>query len=141
MNPELSRSEALQLLRHVIPLNAAEGILKKTVQEVQITRSDQTNITSAQQYHWNHLVDQIYNMLCEKKTDFSKKSGKTFGVVMAHFIAGLDEICFMSDAHGSMYIVGVADKRKHEKVLQDSNSITVVWTCTVVGTTEQTSSS
>lgn len=48
-------------------------------------------------------------------------------------------MCLMSDAHGSMYVMGAADKRKHEKLLQDCHvSITVVWTGTVAGTTGPT---
>lgn len=73
MNPELSRLAAQQQLSmHVIPMNATEWILKNTVQKVQETTSDYTNINTAQQYCWHHLGDQIYNMTHEKNTGLCK---------------------------------------------------------------------
>jgi hypothetical protein len=58
---------------------------------------------------------------------------------MSHFIVGLDEMCIMSDFHGNAHIIGSADKKKHEKILQDSCiSITIVRTGTVAGTTGPT---
>lgn len=58
---------------------------------------------------------------------------------MSHFIVGLDEMCIMSDFHGNAHIIGSADKKKHEKILQDSRiSITMVRTGTVAGTTGPT---
>ena len=58
---------------------------------------------------------------------------------MSHFIAGLDEMCIASDFHGNAHIIGSADKKKHEKICQDSCiSITIVCTGTVAGTTGPT---
>ncbi len=76
----------------------------------------------------------IYTGLCQK-------SGKTFGEVMSHFIVGLDEMCIISDFNGNdALIIGSADKKKHEKILQDSHiSITIVCTGTGSGTTGPTS--
>ena len=55
---------------------------------------------------------------------------------MPHFLIGLDEMCLMSDSHGDLRVVASADKKKQEKLLQDSRcSITVVRTGTVAGTT------
>ena len=72
-------------------------------------------------------------------TGLCKKSGKTFGEVMGHFITGLHEMCILSDHYGSSSIIGSADKKKHEKVLQETcASITIVCTGTVAGTTGPT---
>ena len=55
---------------------------------------------------------------------------------MPHFLIGLDEMCLMSDSHGNLQVVASADKKKQEKLLQDSRcSITVVRTGTMAGTT------
>ena len=44
-------------------------------------------------------------------------TGKIFGEVMPHYVVGLGEMCLMGDAHGSCKIIGVLDKKKHEKLL------------------------
>ena len=136
VNPDITREAArLQLSRNVIPKNAAEGLIKSKVQTVQATTSDRTNINVAQQYRWHRNVDKSYNDLEEKNTGRCNKTGKSFQFVMGHFIIGLDEMCLMSDQHGGLKIIGSADKKKHEKLLQDSRvSITIVRTGTVWGT-------
>ena len=84
-------------------------------------------------------VDMLYRDLESKNTGLCKKSNKSFPWVMEHFIIGLDEMCLMSDAHGDLRVIAAADKKKHEKLLQDSRvSITIVRTGTVGGTTGPT---
>lgn len=127
------------LTRRVIPINATEGILKSNLQKPQSTTSDRTNINIAQQYRWHRLIDTEYNNLRTQNTGLCKLSGKSFGEVMDHFIIGLDEMCLMSEENGNASIIGCADKKKHERVLQDSRtSITIVRTGTVSGTTGPT---
>lgn len=49
--PGISRRGARQQLgRHILPKNAAAGVLKKTLQKVQATTSDRTNINLPQQF-------------------------------------------------------------------------------------------
>ena len=138
--PNLTRPQASrQLSRVVIPEGHKAGILKKTVQKVQATTSDRIAISLPQQYRWHVAVDDQYKFLRETNIGLCKKSGKTFGEVMAHFIIGLDEMCIMSDAHGTLHVIGAAEKKKHEKLLQDSRvSITIVRTGTCAGTTGPT---
>ena len=140
LNPNISREGACKLLtRRVMPENAATGLLKKTTQKVQATTSDRTNINLAQQYRWHRLVDHEYDRLRDLNKGRCKKSGKLFGEVMHHFIIGLDEMCLMSDQHGDLRVVAAAEKRNHEKVLQDGRvSITIVCTGTVAGDTGPT---
>jgi hypothetical protein len=84
-------------------------------------------------------VDEVYKYLRTNNTGLCQKSGKTFGEVMPEFLIGLDEMCLMSDAHGDLRVVASADKKKQEKLLQDSRcSITVVCTGTMSGTTGPT---
>ena len=74
-------------------------------------------------------MSDVYDKLCDHNTGRCKKSNKSFGEVMHHFIAGLDEMCLMSDMHGNLCVIGVLGGTKHEKLLQDSRvSITVVRT-------------
>ena len=48
-------------------------------------------------------------------------------------------MCLMSDHHGNQYVIACAEKKKHEKLLQDSRvSITMVCTGSVGGTTGPT---
>ena len=114
-------------------------MLKKTVQKVQATTSDRIAISLPQQHRWHVAVDDQYKFLRETNVGLCTKSGKSFGEVMAHFIIGLDEMCIMSDAHGTLHVIGAAEKKKHEKLLQDSRvSITIVRAGTCAGATGPT---
>ena len=107
--------------------------------KVQPTTSDRTNINVAQQYRWHRLVDEEYARLRATNTGPCRKTGKTFGEIIQHFIWGLDEMCLLSDHHGTLYVVACAQKKKHEKLLQDCRvSITMVRTGSVGGTTGPT---
>lgn len=138
--PNLTRPQASrQLSRVILPKCHEAGLLKKGVQKVQATTSDRVAISLPQQYRWHKAVDNAYKFLRETNIGICKKSGKSFGEVMSHFVIGLDEMCIMSDAHGSLHVIGAADKKKHEKLLQDSRcSITIVRTGTCAGTTGPT---
>lgn len=140
MIPDCSRRAARNAMyRNILPLNNALGVLKHTTQKVQATTTDRTNINIPQQYCWHKLVDEVYNYLRTINTGLCQKSGKTFGEVMPHFLIGLDEMCLMSDSHGDLRVVDSADKKRQEKLLQDSRcSITVVRTGTMAGTTGPT---
>ena len=48
-----------------------------------------------------------------------KKTGKTFGELMQHFVLILDEACIMADAGGNIKIIGAADRKKHENIFAD----------------------
>ena len=73
-------------------------------------------------------------MLREHNTGVCKLTGKTFGELIAHFIVGGDEACFMANAHGGAKVIGSADIRKQEKNVDDCRaSITVYRTGTPVG--------
>jgi hypothetical protein len=140
LNNNLSQSQAAkQLSRRVLPEDSKAGVIKATTQKVQATTSDRTNVSLGQQFCWHCIVDEEYNLLRTSNTGLCKRSGKSFGEVVGHFIAGLNEMCLMSDAHGDLRVFGSADKKKHEKLLQDSRvSITVVRTGTVAGNTGPT---
>ena len=138
--PNLSRAQASRQLTRVVLTKCHEvGLLKKKVQKFQETTSDRIAISLPQQFRWHMAVDNAYKTLRETNLGLCKKSGKTFGEIMSHFIIGLDEMCIMSDAHGTLRVFGAADKKKHEKLLRDTrNSITIVRTGTCAGTTGPT---
>ncbi len=78
----------------------------------------------------------MYEHLRRINTGLCQSTGKTFGEVMPYFLIGLDEMCPMSDTHSDLCVFASADKKKQEKLLQDSHcSITVVRTGTMLGTT------
>jgi hypothetical protein len=63
LNNNLSRSQmAKQLSRRVLPENAKAGVIKATMQKVQATTSDRTNISLGQQFHWHCIVDEEYKL-------------------------------------------------------------------------------
>ena len=120
IEPDLTRKQASrQLSRVILPVAHANGILKKSLQKVQCTTSDRIAISIPQQYRWHIAVDAEYDFLRENNRGLCAKTKKSFGELMEHFIVGLDEMCIMSDAHGTLRVIGSADKKKHEKLLQD----------------------
>ena len=140
LNPDINRLAARrQLSNIVLPKNHEAGVLKEAAVKAQPTTSDRTNINVAQQYRWHRLVDQEYDYLRATNTGLCGRSGKTFGEVIEHFIWGLDEMCLMSDHHGNLHVIACAEKKKHEKLLQDTRvSITMVRIGSVGGTTGPT---
>lgn len=68
-----------------------------------------------------------------------KKSRKTFGELIQHFIIGGDEASFIASHNGDAYIIGLVGKRKHEKNVSDARmSVTAYRTDTVSGQTGPT---
>lgn len=59
-------------------------------------------------------------MLREKNTGKCRKTGKSFGEVMHHFVVGGDETCVMANHAGDVKIIGSVDVKKHEKNVDDS---------------------
>ena len=57
----------------------------------------------------------MFNDLWRKNGGYAKKTGKTFGELMQHFVLGLDEACIMADAGGNIKNIGAAD-RKNKKI-------------------------
>ena len=140
LKPKLSRRQASQLLsRQVIPKNAEKGLIKGNLVKAQPTTTDRTAITVSQQYRWHRLVDSVYKDLWERNTGVCPVTSRSFGELMPHFLIGLDESSICADHAGNLKIIGAANKKKHEKILQDSRlSITMVRTGTVAGTTGPT---
>jgi len=138
--PDITRLAAhRQIIRYVLPVNSAALVLKKSTQKVQATTSDRMNINVAQQYRWHRAVDEVYDLMRTKNTRLCKLSGKSFGELMPYFIIVLDEMCLVSDCHGNLRVFAASDKKKQEKLLQDSHcSITVVRTGNFAGTTGPT---
>ncbi len=80
-----------------------------------------------------------YDYCRRVNTGLCQLTGKSFGEVMLDFLIGLDEMCLMSDAHSSLCILTRADKKRQDKLLQDSCcSINIVRTGTMSGTTGPT---
>ena len=118
-----------QIIYYVLPVNSAALVLKKSARKVQATTSDRTSINVSQQYCWHRAVDEVCDLMRTKNTGLCKLLGKSFGELMPHFIIGLDEMCLMSDCHSDLPVFAASDKKKQEKLLQDSRcSITVVRT-------------
>jgi hypothetical protein len=61
----------------------------------------------------------LFAQLREKNTGLCLKPGKTFGILISHFIVGLDEICLMSDVFGDLHVIGVENEKKHEAMIAD----------------------
>ena len=96
------------------------------MQKVQATTSDRNNINISQQYLWHTIFDKVFTILISKNVGLRKKSGNNFVEVMHNFIIGLDKMCIMINAHGYLNIFPSEYKKKHEKLMDDTQvSITI----------------
>eukprot|EP00978_Attheya_sp_CCMP212_P000306 scaffold593_cov31-Attheya_sp.AAC.1 len=140
LRPDFNRLQASrQVARRVIPEGYKTGILKKGTVIPQATTTDRTGITISDQYRWHLLVDAEYDRLRLKNIGICPVTRKTFGELMDAFVIGLDEMSIAADHAGNIRIVAAANKKKHEKILQDSRfSITVVRTGNTNGSTGPT---
>eukprot|EP00956_Cyclotella_meneghiniana_P045509 scaffold372383_cov146-Cyclotella_meneghiniana.AAC.1 len=59
--------------------------------------------------------ERALDFLRENNTGVCRKTGKSFGEIIDHFVVGADEACLMTDNHGSFRIIGASDKKKHER--------------------------
>jgi len=106
LHPELDRSAAYrQVSRHIIPKSINKGYIKRFV-KAQPTTSDRTAITMEQQFRWHTLVEEQYNELRVRNQGVCKRTKKSFGELMPHFIWGLDEECICADHYGNVKIIG-----------------------------------
>ena len=139
LSPCVSRKSASrQVSRHIITKSIKKG-RTKGVLTPQSTASGSSAITVEQQFRWHTLVNKQFKRLRLKNTGICNLSHKTFGVVMAHFLWGLDEESTCADHNGDVKITGSAGKMKYEKILQDSRvSITLVRTGSAGGSTGPT---
>ena len=84
-------------------------------------------------------MEEQYNILGLNNDGLCPVSEKYFGKFMPYFIFGLYEESSFADHHGNVKIIGSANKKKHEKHLQDSRvSITLVSTGSDAGVTSPT---
>lgn len=100
----------------------------------QKTSSKRSMTSVAHQWRWHHNFQMALNQLRMLNTGLCQKSGKTFGELIDHFVIGADEACLLADAHGSVKILGAADKKKHERKVSDCRaSITMFRSGVTVG--------
>ena len=135
--PELSRKQASRAL--TVHILEKENNVKKNIIKSQASTTSRSSITVDQQFRWHNTYENCLNILRNKNVGKCKKSGKSFGEVIQHFIIGGDESNFMASHNGDAYVIGSVGKKKHEKNVADSRcSITAYRTGTVVGDTGPT---
>ena len=88
LNPNLSRMKASCLLAHKV-LNKNLDVLTKPVIAQQTTTKRLSN-TIPQHYNWNVTYSDVLDELRKNNMGVCRKSGKTFGEVISHFIVGCD---------------------------------------------------
>jgi hypothetical protein len=96
-----------------------KGRIKPKAVKAQSTSTRRSCCTVAQQFRWHNLVEERLNFLPKHNTGLCKRSGKTFGEVVDHFVVGYDEANMIANADGTVKIVGEFRRRKHEKIVSD----------------------
>lgn len=121
MQPELSERQAANHYSRSF-LKKHKGRLKSKPVKAQKTTSRRSQCTVAQQFRWFNMYGKALQFLREKNTGVCRKTGKSFGELIEHFIIGGDETCLIADADGDMKIVGEFGRKKHEKRVSDCRS-------------------
>jgi hypothetical protein len=118
LNPKMSLDQAKNFYQKTWKKKQKGKVKMRTVM-AQNTTSRRSQCTVAQQYRWFKLVEKAYCILREKNTGVCRRTGKSFGELIEHFIIGGDETNLIADADGTMRIIGEFGRRKHEKKVGD----------------------
>jgi hypothetical protein len=115
-------------------LNKHKGRLKPKAVKAQETTTRRSQCTVAQHWRWFQTFDKALQFCREMNTGLCKKSGKTFGEVIEHFLIRGDKTNLIANADGQIKIVGEFGKRKHERKVSDCrSSISMYRTGTAAG--------
>lgn len=121
VQPELTEKQAANHYSRSF-LKKHKGKLKSKPVKAQKTTSRRSQCTVAQQFRWFNMYGKALKFLREKNTGVCRKTGKSFGELIEHFIIGGDETCLIADADGDMKIIGEFGRKKHEKRVSDCRS-------------------
>ena len=118
------------------------GIPTRTFQKYvlgsQATSTNRSSITIEQQFRWHKTYDNVLNLLRTRNVGLCRKSNKTFGEVIQHFIIGGDESNFMASHRGDAYDIGTVGKKNEKNVADSRMSVTAYRTGSVGGETGPT---
>ena len=132
LQPEMAPDQAKNYIHRTFK-KVAKGRLKPKAVKAQKTTSKRSQCSVAQQYRWFTNYEKGLRFLREKNTGVCRKTGKTFGELINHFVVGGDETCLMADADG-IKIVGEVGRKKHERKGADfRGSLTMFRTGTPAG--------
>ena len=116
--PSLTNAQAMNHFYRSFK-KAHEGKLKHKSVKAQKTTLCRSQCTVVEQYCWRKTVDKALDLLRDKNTGLCRKSGKSFGELIQHFVIGGDETCLPADADVDVKIIGEFGKIKHEKLAGD----------------------
>ena len=85
----------------------------------QKTSSKRSSTDVAAQWRWFENFVKCLDFLRRENTGVCRRTGKTFGELIDHFVVGADEACLMTDNYGSVRVFGSTDKKKHERNASD----------------------
>ena len=118
LNPDLSLEQAKNHY-HCTLKNSHIGKLRTREDKAQATSSRCSQCTVAQQFRWRKRVEEALDILQTKNTGVFKTIVKSFGELIKYFIIRGDETYLISEADGSMKIIGGFGREKHEKKVSD----------------------
>ena len=82
------------------------------------TTTNRSAIIVGKQFRSHNTYESCLDLLKKRNTGVCKKSGKSFGEVMHHFIIGGDESCFMASVNGDFRVIGLRNKKNTRRILQ-----------------------
>ena len=112
----LSKSQAMNYVYKT--LRKDKRVTNKLV-TTQGTTSKRSSTDVNAQWRWMENYRKALDYLRKHNTGVCRKTGKSFGEIIDHFVVGADEACLMTDNHGNFRIIGAADKKKHERKASD----------------------
>ena len=137
-NNGMSRKELIEMILSItstVDWKAAENHLDYLIRQkklpnlkrngrvvaAQKTTTKRSQIIASQQFRWHALIESLLEE--QKRVNLPAHE---FEKVKAHFSGNADETCIMSN-EGTIKVVGSAEKKKHEKNMDDSrDSITIL---------------
>lgn len=132
LQPDLSEKQVANYASRTF-FTTNKDMLKRPV-IAQATTTKRSCCTVEEQFRWFNQYEDALNFMRQNNTGRCRRTGKTFGELIIHFIVGGDESGFIANADGVIRVVGDRSKSKHEKNCADSrSSITLYRTGCVAG--------
>jgi hypothetical protein len=122
LDPKLTQEHARHHLSRTL-LKGDTRIVKSKAVVAQQTTTKRRNITVPRQYRWHQNYEHSLDELRRNNTGVCRISGKNFGELIHCFITlGDDTNLMASDDNRGVKVIGMANRKKHEKNSADCRS-------------------
>lgn len=104
LQPNLKPEQVKNFANRTFRKKLAERIKSRPVKSQKTTVKRSQMITVKQQFRWFSNVEKAYKFLRENNTGVCRRTGKSFGELIDHFVVSADETCVQNDSQGELKV-------------------------------------